>query len=87
MIATLPDFSNKLHSLILCSTTLATANQEFEEKKNAGDFLKSVHLKVHYAPCFVIPRGLSTLYRCSLTTVAQSKPYHVKTFNQGLLQS
>ena len=33
---------------------------------------------MHYAPCFVIPRGLSTLYRCSLTTVAQDKPYHEK---------
>ena len=29
-------------------------------------------------PCFVIPLGLSTLYRCSLTTVAQDKPYHEK---------
>ena len=25
---------------------------------------------------FVIPRGFSTLYRCSLTTLAQDKPYH-----------
>ena len=29
-------------------------------------------------PAFVIPRGLSTLYRCLLTTVAQDKPYHEK---------
>ena len=35
---------------------------------------------MHYAPYFVIPRGLSTLYRCSLTTVAQDKPYHEKPF-------
>ena len=33
---------------------------------------------MHYGPCFVIPRSLSTLYRCSLTTVAQDKPYHEK---------
>ena len=33
---------------------------------------------MHYAPCSVIPRGLSTLYRCSLTTVAQDKPNHEK---------
>ena len=33
---------------------------------------------MHYAPCFVIPGGLSTLYRYSLTTVAQDKPHHEK---------
>ena len=40
------------------------------------------------APCpaFVIQRGLSTLYSCSLTTVAQDKPYHEETISQGLLQ-
>ena len=27
-------------------------------------------------PNFVIPRSFSTLYKCSLTTVAQHKPYH-----------
>ena len=32
-----------------------------------------------FPPCFVIPRGLSTLYRCSLTTVAQDKPNHEKS--------
>ena len=37
---------------------------------------------MHYAPCFVIPRGLSILYRCSLTTVAQDKPYHEKPLNR-----
>ena len=37
-------------------------------------------------PAFVIPHSFSTLYRCSLTTVAQSKPYHEKPFNQRLLQ-
>ena len=37
--------------------------------------------KVHYAPCFVIPHGLSTLYRCSLTTVAQDKPLIRDFFN------
>ena len=42
------------------------------KKKTAGDF------KCIMPPCFVIPRGLSTLYRCSLTTVAQDKPYHEK---------
>ena len=36
-------------------------------------------------PLLCIPHGLSTLYRYSLTTVAQSKPYHQKPFNQGLL--
>ena len=41
---------------------------------------------MHYAPCFVIPHGLSTLYRCLLTTVAQSKSYHEKPFNHRLLQ-
>ena len=30
---------------------------------------------MHYAPCFVILRGLSTLYRCSLTTVAQARTF------------
>ena len=29
-------------------------------------------------PRLVIPRGLSTLTRCSLTTMAQDKPYHEK---------
>ena len=33
---------------------------------------------MHYAPCFVLPCGPSTLYRCSLTTLAQDKPYHKK---------
>ena len=33
---------------------------------------------MHYTPCYVIPHSLSTLYRCSLTTVAQDKPYHEK---------
>ena len=33
---------------------------------------------MQYARCFVIPHSLSTLYRCSLTTVAQDKPYHEK---------
>ena len=47
--------------------------------KNVGDFKCT-------APCFVIPRGLSTLYGPSLTTMAQSIPYHEKPFNQGLLQ-
>ena len=37
-------------------------------------------------PLLCIPHGLSTLYRCSLTTVAQSKPFHEKPFYQGLLQ-
>ena len=38
-------------------------------------------------PPTVIPRGFDTLYRCSLTTVAQDKPYHPwKTIKQGLLQ-
>ena len=37
-------------------------------------------------PLLCIPHGLSTLYRCLLTTVAQSKPYHEKPFDQGLLQ-
>ena len=50
---------------------------------------------MHYAPCFVIPLGLSTLYRCSLTTVAQDKPYNsrvifgppVTTENRGRFES
>ena len=33
---------------------------------------------MHYAPDFVIPCGLGTLYKCSLATVAQDKPYHEK---------
>ena len=37
-----------------------------------------VIFKWHYAPDFVIPCGLSTLYRCSLTTVTQDKSYHEK---------
>ena len=33
---------------------------------------------MHYAPDFVIPCGLSTLYRCLLTTMAKDKPHHKK---------
>ena len=43
------------------------------------------HLKENAGDCkwtclhnFVIPHGLSTLYRCSLTNMAQDKPYHEK---------
>ena len=36
------------------------------------------HMQVIIALCPLIPRGLSTLYRCSLTTVAKDKPYHKK---------
>ena len=42
--------------------------------------IKKGNFKCTYAPCFVIPHGLSTLYRCSLTNVAQDKPYHEKLF-------
>ena len=43
--------------------------------------IKNVQVKPNIIGlCFVIPRGLSTLYRCSLTTVAQDKPYHEKPF-------
>ena len=46
-----------------------------KKKKSAGDF----KCTMPPAPCFVIPRGLSTLYRYSLTTtVAQDKPHHEK---------
>ena len=41
-----------------------------KNNKHAGDF------KCTMAPDFVILRGLSTLNRCSLITVAQDKPYH-----------
>ena len=41
------------------------------EKENAGDFKCTT-------PDFVIPHGLNTLYRYSLTTMAQDKPYHEK---------
>ena len=44
------------------------------QKKGAGDF------KCTMPPDFVIPHGLSTLYRCSLTTLAQYKPYREKPF-------
>ena len=37
---------------------------------------------MHYAPWLVIPRGLSTLYRSSLTTMAQDKPYQEKPLNR-----
>ena len=33
-------------------------------------------------PAFVIPRGLSTLYRCLLITEAQDKPYHEKPLHR-----
>ena len=42
-----------------------------KRKENAGDF------KYTISPDFVIPHGLSTLYRCSLTTLTQDKLYHV----------
>ena len=42
------------------------------QKKIAGDS------KCTLPPDFVIPRSLSTLYRCLLTTLAQDKPYHEK---------
>ena len=52
------------------------------QKKNAGDF------KCTMPPYFVIPHGLSTLYRCSLTAdhcgPRQTKP--LETITQGLLQ-
>ena len=41
-----------------------------KKKKHTGDF------KCTMPPDFTIPRGLSTLYRCSLTTLAQDKSYH-----------
>ena len=34
-------------------------------------------------PDSVIPHGLSTLYRCSMTTVTQDKPYHQKQLIRG----
>ena len=51
-----------------------------KKQKNAGDFQYTT------PPTLYSTYGLSTLYRCSLTTVAQTKPYHEKPFNQGLLQ-
>ena len=41
---------------------------------------------MHYAPWLVIPRGLSTLCRCSLTTMAQRITIPWETIKQGLLQ-
>ena len=49
-----------------------TKKQKNKNKKNAGD------LKCTMPPAFVIPCGLSTLYRCSLTTVAQDISYNEK---------
>ena len=40
------------------------------KQNNTGNF------KCTMPPDFVIPCNLSTLYRCSLTTLAQDKPYH-----------
>ena len=47
-----------------------------KKKKKTHDF------KCTVPPDFVIPHGLSTLYRCLLTTMAQNKPYHEKQLNR-----
>ena len=43
---------------------------------SSGETKKQVILSALCLPDFVIPRSLSTLYRCSLTTMAQDKPFH-----------
>ena len=51
---------------------LSTAQiKKLKKKKKKTQVIRSA-----LCPDFVIPRGLSTLYRCSLTTLAQDKPYH-----------
>ena len=42
---------------------------------------KQVIFKCTASPDFVIPCNHKTHYRCSLTTVAQDKPYHKKPFS------
>ena len=58
-----------------------TLQKQIQNKTN-----KKTGNKCTMPPDFVIPRGLSTVYRCSLTNLAQDKPSHEKPINQRLLQ-
>ena len=53
-------------------TLSKTKTKTKTKQNNTGDF------KCTMPPDFVIPCNLSTLYRCSLTTLAQDKPYPEK---------
>ena len=55
--------------------------QKQKERKKERKEKKRTRFKCTMPPGFVIPRGFSTLYRCSLITVAQDKPYHEKPLN------
>ena len=46
-------------------------NEKQKQKTHTCDFLNALCF-----PEFVIPRSLSTLYRCSLTKMAQGIPFH-----------
>ena len=71
----------KLNNLIVCvenavsvlkNTRASGASPSKKQKQKTQVILSALR------PRLVIPRGLSTLYICSLTTMAQDKPYHEK---------